>query len=102
MKQVITAPKTDMFRIRVNPDVRKQLEAIYEQNGLTLTDAVNVFFQQSLRAEDFPFRSPQKTQSSSAKKPSRSLSESCSAVHPAPLLVKKRLPCWRSIHELLL
>ena len=89
MKQVITAPKTDMFRIRVNPDVRKQLEAIYEQNGLTLTDAVNVFFQQSLRAGGFPF-------------PSRSLSESCSAVHPAPLLVKKRLPFRRSIHEHLL
>lgn len=55
MKQVITAPKTGMFRIRVNPDVRRQLEAIYEQNGLTLTDAVNVFFQQSLRAGGFPF-----------------------------------------------
>ena len=55
MKQVITAPKTGMFRIRVTPDVRKQLEAIYEQNGLTLTDAVNVFFQQSLRAGGFPF-----------------------------------------------
>lgn len=55
MKRAISAQKTDMFRIRVNPDVRKQLEAIYEQNGLTLTDAVNVFFQQSLRAGGFPF-----------------------------------------------
>lgn len=55
MKQAVTAPKTDMFRIRINPDMRKQLEAICEQNGLTLTDAVNVFFQQSLRAGGFPF-----------------------------------------------
>lgn len=55
MKQAVTAPKTDMFRIWVSPDMRKQLEAIYEQNGLTLTDAVNVFFQQSLRAGGFPF-----------------------------------------------
>ncbi len=55
MKQVVSAPKTGMFRIRVNPDVRRHLEAIYEQNGLTLTDAVNVFFQQSLRAGGFPF-----------------------------------------------
>lgn len=103
MKQVITAPKTGMFRIRVNPDVRRQLEAIYEQNGLTLTDAVNVFFQQSLRAGGFPFPvTTEKTQSSSVKKLSRSLSESCSAVHPAPLLVKNRLPFRRSIHEHLL
>ena len=55
MKQAVSASKTDMFRIRVNPDMRKQLEAIYAQNGLTLTDAVNVFFQQSLPAGGFPF-----------------------------------------------
>ena len=55
MKQTVSASKTDMFRIRVNPDMRKQLEAIYAQNGLTLTDAVNVFFQQSLHAGGFPF-----------------------------------------------
>ena len=29
--------------------------AVYEKNGLTLTDAVNVFFQQSLNAGGFPF-----------------------------------------------
>ena len=100
MKQVITAPKTDMFRIRVNPDVRKQLEAIYEQNGLTLTDAVNVFFQQSLRAGGFPFpvttENAEQLRHKAVEKLVREL------VHPAPLLVKKRLPCWRSIHEHLL
>ena len=53
MKRAVSAPKTGMFRIRVNPDMRKQLEAIYAQNGLTLTDAVNVFFQQSFNWTPF-------------------------------------------------
>ena len=52
---VVSSPKTDIFRIRVNPDVRKNLEAVYAKNGLTLTDAVNVFFQQSLNVGGFPF-----------------------------------------------
>ena len=54
MDHVTSAPKTDVFRMRVNPD-RKKLEAVYEKNGLSLTDAVNVFFQQSLNAGGFPF-----------------------------------------------
>lgn len=52
---VVSTPKTDMFRMRINPDVRQSLEAVYARTGLTLTDAVNVFFQQSLNAGGFPF-----------------------------------------------
>lgn len=52
---VVSSAKTDMFRMRVNPDVRAQLESVYAKTGLTLTDAVNVFFQQSLNAGGFPF-----------------------------------------------
>ena len=55
MENVVSSAKTDVFRIRVNPEVRKNLEAVYAKNGLTLTDAVNVFFQQSLNAGGFPF-----------------------------------------------
>lgn len=55
MDHVTSAPKTDVFRMRVNPDIRKKLEDVYAKNGLTLTDAVNVFFQQSLNAGGFPF-----------------------------------------------
>ena len=47
--------KTDMFRFRINPDVRRQAEAIYEQNGLSLTQAINIFIQQSINAGGFPF-----------------------------------------------
>ena len=46
MKQILSSPKTDMFRLRINPEVRRDLEAVYARNGLTLTDAINVFFQQ--------------------------------------------------------
>ena len=52
---IISAPKTDMFRMRINPEIRQDLEAVYAKNGLTLTDAVNVFFQQSLNVGGFPF-----------------------------------------------
>ena len=52
---IVSSAKTDTFRIRINPDLRRQLEELYAKNGLTLTDAVNVFFQQSLNAGGFPF-----------------------------------------------
>ena len=55
MDHVNSGAKTDMFRMRINPEIRKKVEAVYEKNGLTLTDAVNVFFQQSLNAGGFPF-----------------------------------------------
>ena len=52
---IVSVPKTDMFRMRINPEIRQDLEAVFAKNGLTLTDAVNVFFQQSLNAGGFPF-----------------------------------------------
>lgn len=57
---VVSSAKTDMFRMRINPDVRQSLETVYAKNGLTLTDAVNVFFQQSLNAGGFPFQVTEK------------------------------------------
>jgi len=53
---VVSSAKTGMFRMRINPEVRQSLESVYAKNGLTLTDAVNVFFQQSLNAGGFPFQ----------------------------------------------
>ena len=43
MDNVISSAKTDMFRIRMNPEIREELEQIYAKTGLTLTDAINVF-----------------------------------------------------------
>ena len=55
MENITSAAKTEIFRVRMNPILRAELENIYAKNGLTLTDAVNVFFQQSLNAGGFPF-----------------------------------------------
>lgn len=52
---IVSSTKTDMFRMRINPDVRQSLESVFAKTGLTLTDAVNVFFQQSLNVGGFPF-----------------------------------------------
>lgn len=55
MQKVVSAPKTDSFRFRINPEIRAQAEQVYEKCGLSLTDAINVFIQQSLNAGGFPF-----------------------------------------------
>ena len=52
---VTTAPKTTTFQMRINPDVKQQVEEIYSRQGLTFTDAVNIFIQQSLNMEGLPF-----------------------------------------------
>lgn len=52
---VITAPKTSAFQIRINPDIRDELEKLYASQGLTLSDAINAFFQQSLNTGGIPF-----------------------------------------------
>lgn len=55
MENVVSSAKTDVFRVRINPEVKRELEDVYAKNGLTLTDAINVFFQQSLNVGGFPF-----------------------------------------------
>ncbi len=59
--QAVTAPKTSTFQFRINPDVREQVEEIYAGCGLTLTDAINIFIQQSINAEGLPFVVTRKT-----------------------------------------
>ena len=56
MDDIVTAPKTDMFRFRINPEIRRQVEEVYARNGLTFTQALNIFIQQSLNAGGFPFQ----------------------------------------------
>lgn len=43
MENIVSAPKTDVFRVRINPEIKQELESVYAKNGLTLTDAINVF-----------------------------------------------------------
>jgi DNA-damage-inducible protein J len=56
MDNILYAPKTDMFRFRINPEVRAQVEDVYAKNGLTFTQAINIFIQQSLNVGGFPFQ----------------------------------------------
>ena len=52
---VTAAPKAATFQMRINPDVKQQVEDIYARQGLTFTDAVNIFIQQSLNMGGLPF-----------------------------------------------
>ena len=56
MENIVSAPKTDMFRFRINPEIKKQVEDVYAKNGLTLTQALNIFIQQCSNDADFPFQ----------------------------------------------
>lgn len=52
---VSTAPKTETFQMRINPEIKSQAEKIYANCGMTLTDAINAFIQQSINVEGLPF-----------------------------------------------
>jgi len=52
---ITTEPKTSTFQFRINPAVRKRAEAVYAGCGLTLTDAINIFIQQSINVDGLPF-----------------------------------------------
>lgn len=52
---VTAAPKTATFQMRINPEIKQRVESVYAKQGLTLTDAINIFIQQSLNAEGLPF-----------------------------------------------
>lgn len=73
---VATAPKTGTFQMRINPDVRQEVEKVYAAYGLSLTDAINVFIQQSLNESGLPFLlSPENAAYMKAKATARLMSE---------------------------
>ena len=41
--------------MRINPDIKRRVEDVYARQGLTFTDAVNIFIQQSLNADGLRF-----------------------------------------------
>ncbi len=51
---VATAPKTSTFQMRINPEIKKKVEDIYARAGMTLTDAVNIFLQQTINVQGLP------------------------------------------------
>ena len=54
-KTLTSLPKTSTFQFRINPQVRERAEAVYAGCGLTLTDAINIFIQQSINVDGLPF-----------------------------------------------
>jgi DNA-damage-inducible protein J len=48
-------PKTASLNIRIDPTIKQSCEALFSMFGLTLADAVNIFFHQSLIAGGIPF-----------------------------------------------
>ncbi|MGN0467500.1 MAG: type II toxin-antitoxin system RelB/DinJ family antitoxin [Acutalibacteraceae bacterium] len=51
---VTDLPKTSTFQMRINPEVKARAEDIFSHCGLTLTDAVNIFIQQSINIGGMP------------------------------------------------
>ena len=73
---IVNAPKTTTFQMRINPEVKRRAEAVYASQGLSLTDAINVFIQQSLNENGLPFLvSPENAEFMKAKAMRRLLEE---------------------------
>lgn len=73
---VVSAPKTATFQMRINPEVKRRVEAVYASQGLSLTDAINIFIQQSLNDNGLPFLvSPENAEFMKAKAMRRLLEE---------------------------
>ena len=73
---VSTMPKTAAFQMRINPEIKQRAEDVFARQGLTLTDAVNIFIQQSLNANGLPFLvSPENEEYMKAKAMRRLMSE---------------------------
>jgi DNA-damage-inducible protein J len=47
--------KTVTMTMRMEPEVKAAVEEIYSYYGMTLTEAVNVFFHQSINVRGLPF-----------------------------------------------
>lgn len=52
---IVNAPKTATFQMRINPELKSQAEQLFADCGMTLTDAINVFLQQSMNVGGLPF-----------------------------------------------
>ena len=55
MKGVALMADTTNFSVRMDSDIKKQCESLYNELGMNLTTAINVFLRQSLRVGGFPF-----------------------------------------------
>ncbi|MDR0405764.1 MAG: type II toxin-antitoxin system RelB/DinJ family antitoxin [Clostridiales bacterium] len=47
--------KTSVLNIRTTPKTKKAVEELYSYLGITVSDAVNIFFSKSLMVRGIPF-----------------------------------------------
>ena len=52
---IATAPKTETFQMTINPEIKNHLEVMFAKSGMSLTDAINCFLQQSINVGGLPF-----------------------------------------------
>lgn len=55
MEPTVISPKNTVFQLRMNKDVKAAAEELFSRCGLTLSDALNLFIQQSLNFGGIPF-----------------------------------------------
>jgi DNA-damage-inducible protein J len=48
--------KTTNINIRTEPEIKQRIEQLFSQFGITVSDAVNIFFHQSLMQGGLPFQ----------------------------------------------
>ena len=48
--------KTANINIRTEPEIKQRIETLFSQFGITVSDAVNIFFHQSLMHRGLPFQ----------------------------------------------
>ncbi len=59
--EVVAMPKTDTLNIRIEPELKKDVEATLNDLGMNIADAVTIFLKQVVLTESIPFmiRKPQ-------------------------------------------
>lgn len=48
-------PKTAMIRARTEPKLKKEVESIFNELGITSTEAINIFYKQVRLRKGIPF-----------------------------------------------
>ena len=62
------AQKSVNFNMRINPDIKASVERLYENYGITMTDAINMFLHKSLMECGLPFALNQKNYNEKTEK----------------------------------
>ena len=53
---VLSMAKTATINIRTEPETKQKIEYLFLQFGITVSDAVNIFFNQSIMQNGIPFQ----------------------------------------------